>query len=208
MLFLAYGTVHFRTVAKLKNKDGIRRGPPDGRMASAAGQLFVSNVLGYGGGPASIPLMYKEIVTNHGWLTDPEFSNMLALGNALPGPIATKIAAFVGYGVSGWMGMTLALAATIIPSAVALIWLLNLLQKYRTSPVVKGMTLLVQPVIAIMMLTLTWQIGKSSVISIGLLQSLGIAAVAFWAMNIRKIHPALVILAAFAYGGLVLSQVV
>ncbi|MGV2787969.1 chromate transporter, partial [Clostridium perfringens] len=40
--------------------------------------FFVSNVLGYGGGPASIPLMYKEIVTNHGWLTDPEFSNMLA----------------------------------------------------------------------------------------------------------------------------------
>ncbi|KOP64634.1 transporter [Bacillus sp. FJAT-18019] len=170
--------------------------------------FFVSNVLGYGGGPASIPLMYKEIVTNHGWLSDTEFSNMLALANALPGPIATKIAAFVGYGVSGWMGMTLALAATIVPSAVALVWLLNLLQKHRNSPVVKGMTLLVQPVIAIMMLALTWQIGKSSVISIGLLQSLGIAAVAFWAMNIRKIHPALVILAAFAYGGLVLSQVV
>lgn len=168
--------------------------------------FFVSNVLGYGGGPASIPLMYKEIVTNHAWLTDPEFSNMLALGNALPGPIATKIAAFVGYSASGWIGFIMALAATVIPSAAALIWLLNLLQKYRSSPVVKGMTLLVQPVIAIMMLVLTWQLSQSSVISIGYLQFFGIAAVAFWAMNIRKIHPALVIVAAFAYGGLVLSQ--
>lgn len=168
--------------------------------------FFVANVLGYGGGPASIPLMYKEIVTNHGWLNDVEFSNMLALGNALPGPIATKIAAFVGYGVTGWLGFILAIAATVVPSAMALIWLLNLLQKYRSSPVVKGMTLLVQPVIAIMMLVLTWQIGKSSVLSIGYLQFFGIAAVAFWAMNKRKIHPALVIVAAFAYGGLVLSQ--
>ncbi|MBW7458094.1 chromate transporter, partial [Paenibacillus sepulcri] len=59
--------------------------------------FLISNVLGYGGGPASIPLMYQEIVTHYGWLTDPQFSNMLALGNALPGPIATKIAAYVGY---------------------------------------------------------------------------------------------------------------
>lgn len=170
--------------------------------------FFVANVLGYGGGPASIPLMYEEVVTRRGWLSDMEFSNMLALGNALPGPIATKIAAFVGYGVSGWVGLASALTATVVPSAVALILLLKLLQKYRTSPVVKGMTLLVQPVIAIMMLTLTWQMGKSSIVSVGAIQTLGIAAVAFWAMNIRKIHPALVILAAFAYGGLVLSRMV
>ncbi len=170
--------------------------------------FFVANVLGYGGGPASIPLMYDEVVTRRAWLSDMDFSNMLALGNALPGPIATKIAAFVGYGVSGWAGFTSALAATVIPSAAALILLLKLLQKYRTSPVVKGMTLLVQPVIAIMMVTLTWQMGKSSMVSIGTIQTLGIAAVAFWAMNIRKIHPALVIVAAFAYGAIVLSHMV
>ncbi|MGM1049326.1 MAG: chromate transporter [Bacillota bacterium] len=170
--------------------------------------FFVANVLGYGGGPASIPLMYEEIVTHRGWLSDLEFSNMLALANALPGPIATKIAAFVGYGVSGWVGMASALTATVVPSAIALILLLKLLQKYRSSSVVKGMTLLVQPVIAIMMLTLTWQMGKSSIVSVGAIQTLGIAAVAFWAMNIRKIHPALVILAAFAYGGFVLSRMV
>ncbi|NMO95122.1 chromate transporter [Paenibacillus lemnae] len=168
--------------------------------------FLISNVLGYGGGPASIPLMYEDIVTRRGWLSDHEFSNMLALGNALPGPIATKIAAFVGYGVAGWGGFTAALAATVIPSAAALILLLKLLQKYRSSPVVKGMTLLVQPVIAVMMLMLTWQMTSSSIVSIGTVQTLSIAAVAFWAMNIRKIHPALVILAAFAYGAIVLSR--
>lgn len=170
--------------------------------------FFTANILGYGGGPASIPLMYQEVVTQRGWLSDLEFSNMLALGNALPGPIATKIAAYVGYDVSGWIGVISALTATVLPSAAALILLLKLLQKYRSSTVVKGMTLLVQPVIAIMMLTLTLQMGKSSIASVGAIQTLGIAAVAFWAINIRKIHPALVIVAAFAYGGLVLSRMV
>lgn len=170
--------------------------------------FFIANVLGYGGGPSSIPLMYQEIVTHHHWLDDKQFSNMLALGNALPGPIGTKIAAYVGYSVAGWMGLILALAATIVPSAIALIWLLRVLQKHRQSTIVKGMTLLVQPVVAIMMVVLTWQMGTTSFASIGIWQSLGIAIVAFWAMNMRKIHPALVIIVAFVYGGLVLSHVV
>ncbi|WP_028608406.1 chromate transporter [Paenibacillus harenae] len=168
--------------------------------------FFIANALGYGGGPASIPLMYREIVTNREWTTPADFSNILALGNALPGPIATKIAAFVGYDVGGWAGSLLALAATIVPSAIALILLLKVLQRHRKSPVVKGMTLLVQPVIAVMMLLLTWQMAESSIASIGILQSLIIAAVAFWAMQFRKMHPALVIVAAFAYGGLVIPH--
>lgn len=166
--------------------------------------FFIANVLGYGGGPASIPLMYQEIVVRHHWATDTEFSNILALGNALPGPIATKIAAFVGYDTLGWLGMAIALAATVVPTAAALILMLRILNKHRQSPVVKGMTLLVQPVIAVMMVILTWQMASASWQSLGLWQSLAIAAIAYWAMERRKIHPALVIIGSFAYGGLVL----
>ncbi|MBN2984128.1 MULTISPECIES: chromate transporter [Cohnella] len=169
--------------------------------------FFIANVLGYGGGPASIPLMYQEIVNHYRWSTDHEFSNILALGNALPGPIATKIAAFVGFDVSGVAGAFAALAATVVPSAAALIVLLKVIQRYRQSNVVKGLTLLVQPVIAIMMLLLTYEMGESSIQNIGVWQSLGIAAVAFWAMIVKKIHPAVVIVAAFAYGGIVLPLV-
>lgn len=168
--------------------------------------FFLSNVLGYGGGPASIPLMYQEIVTHNRWATDSEFSNIIALGNTLPGPIATKVAAFVGYDVLGIAGSVIALAATVVPSAVALVLLVKLLQKHRTSPVVKGLTLLVQPVIAVMMALLVWQLGAESVGSIGMWQSLGIAAAAYWLMERRKIHPAIVICIAFVYGGAVLSH--
>ncbi|UVI29322.1 chromate transporter [Paenibacillus spongiae] len=170
--------------------------------------FFTANILGYGGGPASIPLMYREIVPHYGWLDDAQFSNMLALGNTLPGPIATKIAAYVGYDAAGLLGLLAALAATILPSAIALILLLRLLHKHRSSPVVKGMTLLVQPAIAVMMAVLAWQMISGAAASIGIWQSLGIAVAAFWAMAVKKYHPALVIIAAFAYGGLVLSHTI
>jgi chromate transporter len=168
--------------------------------------FFLANVLGYGGGPASIPLMYGEIVDHYHWLTNTEFSNMLALGNALPGPIATKIAAYVGYDVYGWWGFSIALFATVFPSAFALIFLLQIIQRHRQSLVVKGMTLSVQPVIAIMMLILTWEMSKDSIYSMGIWQSLAIALLSFLALIKWKIHPALIIVVTFAYGGLILPH--
>jgi chromate transporter len=168
--------------------------------------FFLANLFGYGGGPASIPLMYNEIVTHYKWLNNTEFSQMLAIGNALPGPISTNIAAYVGYDVNGWLGVIIALFATIFPSALALILLLKVLHRHRQSPVVKGMTLLVQPVIAVMMLELTWKISANSVGSIGIFQSIVIGLIAAVALIKFKIHPAFMICAALLYGGLVLPH--
>ncbi|ATY83896.1 transporter [Kyrpidia spormannii] len=168
--------------------------------------FLVANLLGYGGGPSTIPLMQEEIVHRYQWLTNGQFADVLAVGNALPGPIATKIAAFVGYEVAGWPGLLAALVATVVPTAVGLIAFMRLLARFRGSKAVRGMTMLVQPVIAVMLVLLTWEMGQESVQGIGILQFLGIAAVSLWALVVRKIHPAFVILAAFAYGGLVLSH--
>lgn len=169
--------------------------------------FFLANALGYGGGPASIPLMYDSIVKHYHWLTNAEFSKMLALGNSLPGPIAPKIAAYVGYDVLGWWGVLIALIATIIPSAAALIILLKLISKHRQSSVVKGMTLLVQPVIAVMMGVLTWQMFSESYHELGISQSIGIGLISLIAMTKFKLHPAFMILAAFIYGGAVLPHI-
>ncbi|MFK2825509.1 chromate transporter [Bacillus sp. B190/17] len=168
--------------------------------------FFTANILGYGGGPASIPLMQKEVVDHYGWMTNAQFVDMLAVANALPGPIATKIAAFAGYQQAGWLGLTVATIATVAPSAIALVILLKVLNHFKQSSTVKGMTLLVQPVIAVMMITLTWEFCRVSFDSIGYWQSLFIAALALLAMTKWKVHPALVIVLAFIYGGLVLPH--
>lgn len=168
--------------------------------------FFIANILGYGGGPASIPLMYDQVVSRYEWLNNSEFSSMLALGNALPGPIATKIAAFVGYEVYGWPGFVVALVGTVVPSAVALILLLKMIRRYRNSPVIKGMSLLVQPVISIMMLLITWSMATDAVHSIGYIHSIIIALLAFLALSKFKIHPAFVIILALVYGGVIIPM--
>ncbi|HWJ76608.1 MAG TPA: chromate transporter [Niallia sp.] len=169
--------------------------------------FLLANILGYGGGPASIPLMYEEVVNRYNWLSNTEFSNMLALGNALPGPIATKIAAYVGFGVGGPIGFIVALIATVLPSAIALILLIKLMSKHKNSSIVKGMTLLVQPVITALMIVLTFEMFRDSYYSIGIIQSLCIALIAFLLLHKWKIHPAFVIILAFLYGGLIMPHI-
>ena len=118
--------------------------------------FFLPNVVGYGGGPATIPLIENEVVNTYGWLTTAEFSDTLAFGNALPGPIATKMAAFIGFEQGGVLGAIIAVLATVGPSLVTMLVLLNILYRYRNSQRVKRLSSFVLPAVAVLMASLTF----------------------------------------------------
>ena len=88
--------------------------------------FFRVGILGYGGGPGSIPLIHKEVVDKYQWTSDEEFGDILALANTLPGPIATKLAGYVGHRVSGVMGMLNAIVAVILPTIVLMLSLIHI----------------------------------------------------------------------------------
>ncbi len=93
--------------------------------------FFIPGIVGYGGGPSSIPLIQAEVVDRYGWFTVSEFGEILAVGNALPGPIATKMAGYIGYEVGGIVGSFVALFATVAPSLIAMLFLLGILLKFK-----------------------------------------------------------------------------
>ena len=65
--------------------------------------------VGYGGGPSMIPLILEEVVNLRQWMNVESFMDILAIGNALPGPIATKMSVVIGYDVAGPLGAVAAL---------------------------------------------------------------------------------------------------
>ena len=167
--------------------------------------FFIPNIIGYGGGPAIIPLIEAEVVGNYGWLSIQQFSETLALGNALPSPIATKMAGQIGYSVGGSIGAVIAVFATVAPSLILMILLLALLFRYKDSIKVKSMTLLVRPVIAVMMATLTWKLFASSYQYSGAFHSLLLICASYFLLERLKVHPAWVITSALGYGALFLG---
>lgn len=167
--------------------------------------FFIPNIVGYGGGPAIIPLIEAEVVGHYGWMSSQEFAEVLGLGNALPSPIATKMAGYVGYEVAGIGGATVAVFATVVPTLLIMLGALGLLYRYRDSPRVKRMSQWVRPVIAMMMAGLVVSFFFESLDGAGLLHTLLIAAMAAIALLLFRLHPALVIAASLAYGGLLLG---
>ncbi|MGJ7920320.1 chromate transporter [Neobacillus sp. LXY-4] len=167
--------------------------------------FFIPGILGYGGGPSSIPLVEAEVVDRYHWLTVNEFSEVLAIGNSLPGPIATKMAGYIGYDVGGVLGSIIAVFATVAPSLLLMIFLLSLLMKFKDSPRVKRMTIVVRPVIAVLLGIMTYDLIFSSYENSGLLQTLFIGLASFFLMEKIKVHPAYVIAGALVYGAMFLS---
>ena len=167
--------------------------------------FFIPGILGYGGGPASIPLVENEVVNRYGWLTVEEFSEVLALGNGLPGPIATKMAGYIGYQQAGFLGSTVAVFATVAPSLILMIILLQLLMKYKNSPQVKRMSQYVRPTIAILLGAMAFKFIDNSLEGVGIIQTALLMVASFLLMEKWKVHPALVIIGALAYGTIFLS---
>jgi len=163
--------------------------------------FFIPNVIGYGGGPAIIPLIEIEVVSHYQWLNLQQFSETLALGNSLPSPIATKMAGHIGYIVGGIPGAIIAVFATVAPSLLLMIFLLSILYRYKDSVKVKSMTLFVRPVIAVMMAILTYKLLQNSYFDAGLLHSVGLIIAAYLLLERLKLHPAFVIASALTYGG-------
>ncbi|PCF93798.1 chromate transporter [Vreelandella nigrificans] len=166
--------------------------------------FFIPNIIGYGGGPAIIPLIEAEVVSRYGWMSSQGFAETLALGNALPSPIATKMAGYVGYEVAGIGGAFVAISATVVPSLLLMIGALGLLYRHRDSPRVKRMSQWVRPVIAMMMAWLTLGFLLESLNSSGAIHTLIIGVVAAVALIRFKTHPAFVVMGALVYGGLII----
>lgn len=162
-------------------------------------QLFIaffrSGILGYGGGPSSIPLVHREVVTIYKWLTDEEFSDILALANTLPGPINTKMAGYIGYRVAGWLGMFVSIIAAVVPTVLLMVILLVFLASYKNIDIVVGMTKGVVPVVCVLMAVLTWGFMKQSKKTLGLLPSVIMIVIALILIELLGIHPGFIIIA-------------
>ena len=83
--------------------------------------FFKIGLFTFGGGYAMIPLIEKEIVEKKGWLDQSVASDMVAIAEATPGPIAVNMATFVGCQRCGVLGAFFATLGLIIPSFVIII---------------------------------------------------------------------------------------
>lgn len=69
----------------------------------------------YGGGYAIIALLL-QVLQENAWISPAEFSNLVALSQVTPGPIAINAATYVGYKVGGVLGSASATFGIFVPA--------------------------------------------------------------------------------------------
>ena len=68
----------------------------------------------FGSGLAIVPFLHGGVVGEHGWLTEQEFLDAVAVAMITPGPVVITVA-FIGYLIAGFTGASLAALATFLP---------------------------------------------------------------------------------------------
>ena len=90
------------------------------------------DLFAFGGGYASVPLMFHEVVEARSWMDARTFLNGIALGQVTPGPIVLT-ATFVGYLLHGLPGGVVASIGIFLPSFIIIVGVVPYFDRLKRS---------------------------------------------------------------------------
>lgn len=159
-------------------------------MASL-GQLFWSffkiGTFTIGGGYAMIPLMEKELVDRHQWLTSEEFMDIIALSQTMPGIFAANMAAHVGWRLRGLSGAVASLIGNILMPILIILMLAAGLHYLQGNAVVEAVFKGIRPVVVALIAAPVFRMAKTAKISRYNFWIPLVAALLIWLLGISPI---------------------
>ncbi|NLY45623.1 MAG: chromate transporter [Tissierella sp.] len=164
-------------------------------------QLFISffkiGAFSFGGGYAMLPLLEKELVEKHQWISTTDFIDILAISEMTPGPIAINSATFLGYNVAGILGAMVATFAVVLPSFIIITIIYKSINKFKSSPYVGWVFKGIRPVVLGLIGAAAITVGRTSFVDI---KAVFIAILLFYLVSFKKINPILGIILAGVLG--------
>ena len=92
--------------------------------------FFKIGAFTFGGGYAMIPIIQAEAVEKHGWISDDDILEIVAIAESTPGPIAINAATFVGYRTAGFWGAFCATLGVVLPSFAIILAISYVLREF------------------------------------------------------------------------------
>lgn len=158
-------------------------------------KLFLSflkiGVFGFGGGYAMLPLIEREIVNNHHWISYKEFIDIIGISQITPGPISINSATFVGYKVSGFWGSLWATLGVITFSFILVSIATHYIMKFKESKIMKSVLLGMRPALIGLIISAFLSLAKESYHDI---KSIIIGILIMALLLSKKLHPIIIIM--------------
>lgn len=90
----------------------------------------------FGGGHAMIALLEDEFVSRRKWIESKEFTDLVAIAESTPGPIAINCATYLGYKRAGVIGSIFSTVGICVPSFVIIYVITLFIQQFLAIEVV------------------------------------------------------------------------
>lgn len=116
----------------------------------------------FGGAYVFIPLIQEIVVEGHGWVTQREFIDAVAMGQITPGPILVS-AAFVGLKIAGLAGAFAATLGIYLPSAILMLASTRVLDRIKRSAIIQAALRGVRPAVVGMIAAAAVTVGMTAV---------------------------------------------
>lgn len=107
--------------------------------------FFRIGIFSFGGGLAMLPLIFQS-VRDFGMMSAEEFSNLVALSQVTPGPIAVNAATYVGYNYAGLAGAFTATLGVCLPAFLLMLIVMKFMEKFQESKGLQGVLEGIRPV--------------------------------------------------------------
>lgn len=152
-------------------------------------EFFKVGLFTFGGGYAMIPLIQKDIVEGHHWLTMEQFTDIVAIAEMTPGPIAVNSATFVGYKVAKLWGALVSTLGVVLPSFLVIWAIASIFLSFQDNPIVQAAFKGLRPAVLGMIIVAALSIGN---ISISGFKSIIIVLGVILGVSVFKLHPIIV----------------
>lgn len=160
--------------------------------------LFYVNALTIGGGYAMLPLLQREFVDKHHWLTNQEFLDAIAVGQLSPGPL-TVMNAFIGFKLHGLAGSLLAVISSYLPSLIIVTLAVKYYYAYKESDLIASGFIGIKSAVIGLLASVALSLGTTSLLDVG---TLVIALCSFAIITFTRIDPSFIIIGAGLLGAL------
>ena len=184
--------------------------------------FFKIGLFGFGGGYGMLSLIQNEVVEKQQWISNAEFTDIVAVSQMTPGPIGINSATYVGFKAIENAGMTrtqsvcgslLASFSVMLPSFILMLLISAFFMHYKDHKSIQTVLKWLRPVVvgmltaAVLLLLNEENLGTFSAANLQLYVSIGLFLLAFVATYFLKIGPIKVILIAGFFGGLFYSLI-
>ena len=182
--------------------------------------FFKIGLFGFGGGYGMLSLIQNEVVENHQWISNSEFTDIVAVSQMTPGPIGINSATYVGYKAienvdmsrsQAVFGSLLASFSVMLPSFILMLLISAFFMRYKNHKSVQTVLAWLRPVVvgmlaaAVLLLLNEENLGVFQRDNLQLYVSIGLFILAFIATYYWKVGPIKMILLAGLFGGIFYS---